>query len=184
MREYKCLSKQLYSFNEYQIVPIRDDDKYKIMKWRNDQLYHLRQSQPLTTESQDEYFKNVIEKLFEKDYPDQLLFSYLENGTCIGYGGLVHINWIDRNAEISFLIDSKLEETGFKFHWGVFLRLIESVAFTGMNFKKIYTYAYNIRPQLFEVLNGNSYINEADLKEHALVNGVYFSVLIHSKFNS
>ena len=54
MREYKCLSKQSYSINEYQIVPIRDEDKYDIMQWRNNQIYHLRQSQPLTKEIQDE----------------------------------------------------------------------------------------------------------------------------------
>ena len=67
MREYKCLSKQSYSLNEYQIFPIRDEDKYDIMQWRNDQIYHLRQSQPLTKESQDNYFNNVIQKLFEKE---------------------------------------------------------------------------------------------------------------------
>jgi hypothetical protein len=36
---------------------------------------------------------------------ESLLFSFLKNGECIGYGGLVHINWIDQNAEISFMID-------------------------------------------------------------------------------
>ena len=82
MREYKCLSKQTYTSNEYQIVPIRDEDKYDIMQWRNEQIYHLRQSKPLDKESQDYYFKNVIASLFEKAYPDQILFSYLENEKC------------------------------------------------------------------------------------------------------
>ena len=67
MREYKCFSKQTYSINEYQIVPIRDEDRYDIMKWRNEQICHLRQSKPLDKLSQDYYFNNVIAKLFEKE---------------------------------------------------------------------------------------------------------------------
>ena len=77
MREYKCLSKQSYSIYEYQIVPIRNEDKYDIMQWRNEQIYHLRQSKPLDKESQNHYFNNVIARLFEKESPDQILFSYL-----------------------------------------------------------------------------------------------------------
>ena len=47
MRLYKCLAKQKYTLNEFQIVPIRNEDRYDIMKWRNEQIYHLRQSKPL-----------------------------------------------------------------------------------------------------------------------------------------
>ena len=79
MREYKCLSKQTYSFNEYRIVPIRDEDRYNIMQWRNDQIYHLRQSKLLDRESQDNYFNNIISNFFEKEDPEQILFSYLKN---------------------------------------------------------------------------------------------------------
>ena len=44
-----------------------------------------------------------------------VLFNYLHNGKCIGYGGLVHINWIDKNAEVSFIMDTELEENYFEF---------------------------------------------------------------------
>lgn len=182
MRKYKCLSKQSYSLNEYQIVPIRDEDKYDIMQWRNDQIYHLRQSQPLTKESQDEYFRNVVQKLFEKEYPDQLLFSYLENGICIGYGGLVHINWIDKNAEISFLINNEYE-LNLSFHWSIFLKLIVEVSFKDLCVHKIYTYAYDLRPKLYEVLEGSGFIREATLKEHCFFENKYIDVVIHAKTN-
>ena len=43
MRHYKNLAKQEFVNGDYKIVPIRDIDKFEIMKWRNDQLYHLRQ---------------------------------------------------------------------------------------------------------------------------------------------
>lgn len=182
MREYKCLSKQSYSINEYQIVPIRDEDKYDIMQWRNNQIYHLRQSQPLTKEIQDEYFRNVIQKLFEKEYPDQLLFSYLENGICVGYGGLVHINWIDSNAELSFLIKNEYD-FNLSFHWLNFLKLIAEVSFADLCIHKIYTFAYDLRPKLFEALELSGFIREATLKEHCFYENKYIDVVIHSKTN-
>jgi hypothetical protein len=92
---YKVLHKQQFSVGNFSIVPIRFDDRHVIMKWRNEQLYHLRQQKPLTVEDQDTYFNTVVSKLFDQEQPNQILFSFLENGICIGYGGLVHINWID-----------------------------------------------------------------------------------------
>ena len=76
------------------------------MRWRNEQMYHLRQSKPLTEADQDRYFDEVVSQLFDQEQPEQILFSFLEGEKCIGYGGLVHINWGDRNAEVSFIMDT------------------------------------------------------------------------------
>ena len=110
MANYKCLKQQEYTLGDYSIVPLRYEDRFSIMKWRNEQIYHLRQARPLTEEDQQRYFDNVVAKLFDQSKPDQILFSYLEKGVCVGYGGLVHINWIDNNAEISFIMDTRLEK--------------------------------------------------------------------------
>ena len=48
MPEYLVLDKQIYNFENFSLLPIRDTDKFKIMKWRNEQLYHLRQKEKLT----------------------------------------------------------------------------------------------------------------------------------------
>lgn len=184
MRKFKCLSKGQFINDAYCLVPIRDEDKYAIMKWRNEQIYHLRQTKLLTEKEQEEYFKNVVAKLFGQDYPDQLLFSYLENDQCIGYGGLVHINWNDKNAEISFIVNTALEEKYFKKHWGMFLDLIEEVAFTELNLHKIYTYAFDLRPQLYAAIEAKGYQQEAVLKEHCLFNGKFKNVIIHSKITT
>lgn len=183
MRNYLCLSKQIYSSGHYAIVPIRDEDKYDIMQWRNEQIYHLRQAAPLTTDQQESYFSHVVAKLFDEQYPKQLLFSYLENGRCIGYGGLVHINWIDKHAEISFIMNTALEHDFFEFHWRTYLSLIEQVAFEELNFHKIYTYAFNLRPHLYTAIEKNNYQLEAKLSGHCLFQGKFIDVLIHSKFN-
>jgi RimJ/RimL family protein N-acetyltransferase len=182
MREYKCLSKQTYSFNEYRIVPIRDEDRYYIMQWRNEQIYHLRQSKPLDKESQDNYFNNIISKFFEKENPEQILFSYLKNGIFMGYGGLVHINWIDKNAELSFIMNTN-EESNFNLHWSNFLTLIEFAAFEDLKIHKIYTFAFDIRPQLYLVLEQNGFYKEATFKEHCFFDKKFIDVIVHSKIN-
>lgn len=183
MSSYKVLKKQSFEIDGFSIVPIRMQDRYDIMKWRNEQIYHLRQSEPLTKEKQDWYFENVVSELFELDYPNQILFSFLEGDVCIGYGGLVHINWIDKNAELSFIMNTSLEKEFFAFHWKTFLKLIEVVAFEKLLFHKIFTYAFDIRPHIYPIFEQIGFILEAKLKEHCLFQNSYLDVVIHSKFN-
>lgn len=146
-------------------------------------MYHLRQSQILDAKTQDQYFDDVISKLFQKKNPNQILFSYFENDCCIGYGGLVHINWIDKNAEISFLMNTKLEKDYFVSHWKIFLRLIEQVAFENLKFHKIFTYAFDLRPHLYKALDEVNFKLEARLNEHTFFENKFIDVVIHSKFN-
>lgn len=181
-RNYKVLKRQTITENDCAIVPLRSEDRYKIMKWRNEQLFHLRQKKPLTTADQDHYFENVIAKLFLEQAPNQLLFSYLHDESCIGYGGLVHINWVDKNAEISFLLETSITGQEYDYHLSMFLNFIEQIATTELNFHKIYTYAFDIRPEIYPILVNNGFENEARLKEHTFINGVFYDVLIHSKF--
>lgn len=178
---YKILNKQVFTQGAYSIVPIRYEDRFDIMKWRNEQIYHLRQSEPLTIEKQNSYFDNVVSLLFEQEKPTQLLFSYLENDICIGYGGLVHINWIDKNAEISFIMNTELENKEFHKHWGIFLELLEQLAFKELKLHKLYTYAFDLRPHLYEALELKGYQKEAVLNEHCFFEVKYKDVIIHSK---
>ncbi len=184
MRKYKALNKHEFEFGEYKLTPIRHQDRFDIMKWRNEQIYHLRQSSPLTEEVQDKYFNEVISNLFNQELPNQLLFSFLKNDKFIGYGGLVHINWIDKNAEISFIMDTSLEAEYFDKYWSIYLKIIEKVAFTELDFHKIYTYAFDIRPHLYEVLEFARFSDKVILREHCFYNNKFLDVIIHSKFNS
>lgn len=181
---YKCLNKNLLSLNDFTLEPIREEDKYIIMQIRNEQMYHLRQSVLLTIESQDHYFKNVVSDLFNKDKPEQLLFSFLKSGNFIGYGGLVHINWLDNNAEISFIMKTELETINFEYYWLNYLLLLEKVAFNDLGFHKLFTYAFDVRPHLYKVLENAGFNEEARLKKHHLFGKEYVDVVIHSKFNS
>ena len=183
MLNYKCLNKQVFEIDEYKIVPIRFEDRYDIMRWRNEQMYHLRQTKILTIEDQDLYFENSVLKLFDKINPDQILFSYLKNEICIGYGGVVHINWLDKNAELSFVINTEIEKQEFSQHWSIFLKLIEKVLFQELKFHKIYTHAFDLRPKLYSILETEGYKREAILKEHKFIDNKFVDIIIHSKFN-
>ncbi len=183
MNYYISLKCQKVSLEKYSIEPIRSCDRYLIMTWRNEQMYHLRQEKPLTKEDQDLYFETTISKLFNEKYPDQILFSYLKEGICIGYGGLVHINWHDRNAEISFIMKTKLEKNEFDIHWTNFLSMIEDVAFIHLNLIKIYTYAFDLRPKLYPILENCNYKLEARLHKHKFFENKFIDILIHSKIH-
>lgn len=183
MRKYKCLNAPIYTNGSFKLIPLRDEDKFVILKMRNEQIYHLRQAELLTVETQEDYFDNVVSKLFEQEKPNQILFSLLENDEFIGYGGLVHINWIDKNAEVSFIMKTELEKDSFEYYWKNYLSLLEEVAFKDAGFHKIFTYAFDLRPHLYPVLEASGFYEEARLKGHCCFEGKYLDVVINSKIN-
>ena len=179
--KYKVLNKQFFIKDKYSIKPIEIEKRYDIMKWRNEQMYHLRQNSIIEKKDQDKYFTSIISKLFNKKNPNQILFSFYFEEEFIGYGGLVHIDWHSLNAEISFLMNTKYEKDYFDKNWNNFLKLIEEVAFKDLSFKKIYVFAYDLRPKLFQILCENNYNKEAILKSHYLYNSIYYDAKIYSK---
>ena len=180
----KILKNQSFEFGKFRVIPIRSEDRYKIMQWRNEQIYHLRQNIILTKKDQDKYFNEVVSKQFIDKKPKQILFSFLKGDECIGYGGLVHINWIDMHAEISFLINTELEKTLFIESWQSFLPMIEEVAFNELNLNKIFTYTYEFRKELFSILTGCNYNHEATLLNHVRFENKFINVEIHSKLST
>lgn len=181
MRNYKALSSSVFEYENFRIVPVRCEDRFQIMKWRNEQVEYLRQAKPLTIKDQEYYFKNTIAPLFEDDKPEQLLFSYFENDELIGYGGLVHINWKDKYSEISFLLnpDYNVEAIYFEY-FSVFLKLIEMAAIE-LGHNKIFTFGYDLDSYRFLPLPEQGYGLDARLERHKVINSKSCDVLIYSK---
>jgi len=180
---YAALSKNTFTRDDFSIVPIRPEHRFSIMKWRNEQIFHLRQNKILSSEDQDTYFSEVVHPLFRAEKPNQFLFSYYYQGVFCGYGGLVHINWVDSHAEISFLINTELEAIDFELHWSAYLKLIGELAFDTLKLNKIYTFSYNLRPRLYPVLASNGFTEDARLREHIFIENRRVDALIHSKLN-
>lgn len=180
---YQCLKNQEYTIENFSLVPIRWEDRYKIMQWRNEQMFHLRQDKALTTLDQDAYFENTISKLFGQKQPKQILFTLLKEEKCIGYGGLVHIDWKQRTAEISFLMDTELEKVQFNNLWSLYLSMIEKIAFQHLNLNEIYTYSYEVRPQLYTVLDKAGYTEKERISDVIQIQNTSVDALIHVKKN-
>lgn len=183
MASYNCLHKQEITTGEYTIVPIRYEDRLAIMKWRNEQMYHLRQEKILTENDQEAYFQNIILPSYKEKTPAQILFSFLQNEKCIGYGGLVHINWQSNQAEVSFIMASELEADNFETNWVNFLHLLEKVAFSDLYLNSIFTYAYDLRPQLYKAIENAGFQQTKRLEKEQLVEGKLVDVVIHTKKN-
>ena len=158
MNSYLILNQQKFANGDFSLITIRDEDRFKIMNWRNDQIYHLRQKEILTKENQEKYFKDVIHPSFKAKYPNQLLFSFLNKDQCIGYGGLVHIDWEKKSAEISFIMDTALENNSFEKYWNIFMPLIEVIAFKVLLLKRLTVFSYELRPKLYSILHSNNYL--------------------------
>jgi RimJ/RimL family protein N-acetyltransferase len=80
-------------------------------------------------------------------------------------------------------MDTQLEKMHFKEHWSNYLSMLKKVAFEDLGLHKIYTYAFDLRPHLYTMLETNGFTHEATLKEHCLFQGNYLDVVIHSIWN-
>ncbi|MDX2171932.1 MAG: GNAT family N-acetyltransferase [Bacteroidota bacterium] len=183
-RIYKSIDLNFITFGNYTLVPIRDEDKYDILNWRNEQIDVLRQQSPLTKEHQDNYFKTTIAQLFEQDNPEQLLWSFLENGKLIGYGGLVHIDWESKTAEISFLTETSRNKTKEQFisDWYFYLSILKIMTQKYLNFKSIFTYAYDIRPNLYTALEKAGFKETKRIKNFIEIGKELKDVVIHTYY--
>lgn len=178
---YACLKNQQITEYEYRIIPIRYEDIMLIKQWRNEQMDILRQDIFLTDEMQEAYFKNTLLPSFSLPEPRQILFSYLKNDLLIGYGGIVHIDWKAKQGEVSFLVDTERTKKTKIYHtdFTTYLRLIKHIAFQDLNFHRIYTETFDIRPQHIEILENSGFLLEKRLKNWVVINNKPIDALIH-----
>lgn len=178
---YSFLAQQ-YTEGRFTIVPLREQDMELIRVWRNKQISVLRQKFPLSTEQQQTYYQTVVKPLFFEENPSQILFSLLRDGECIGYGGLVHISWLDKRAELSFLMDpvETIDQTNYEQVFSVFISLMKKVLFTEMGFNRLFTETYAFRTHHIATLEQNSFIREGVLRQQIILDGNPMDSIIHS----
>lgn len=179
--QYLCLKHQQFDQGDYRIVPLRHEDIQNIKDWRNAQIGILRQQTPLTVESQESYYYNVVTKCFTDTHPDIILFSLLLKGTCIGYGGLVWIDWQLKEAEVSFLVNTQRAQNAplYTQDFSNFLVMLKQAAFRDLKLKRIYTETYDIRPLHVAILESQGFLFEKRLAGHVTINGKRVDSLIH-----
>ena len=185
MNSYNCLPIQELKFNNYSITPIRYIDIQEIRRWRNEQIDVLRQEKIITPEQQTQYYESVIKKSFFEYQPTIILFSFFLEKDCVGYGGLTNINWKLKNAELSFICETKRSKKTnlYQKDFSVFLKLIKQLSFEYLKFVKLYTETYDIRDNHIKILEAHEFILTSTLIKNKPIRKEWINVLFHSLYN-
>ena len=183
--KYRCLNKNYYELDSYSIVPYRVKDSLDILHWRNEQIDVLRQKKPLTKQDQANYYQKVIKPSFTNPNPSIVLFSFLKESRCIGYGGLTNIDWKSKRAELSFLLSTKRaeDEIAYSQDFSTYLKLIKRVIFKDLKFHRLFTETFDIRPLHIQILEKSGFAYEGKMHDHVLINGKYIDSIIHGWVN-
>jgi len=181
MGPYKYLNSIKYKNGAYILTPLREQDIFRIKDWRNAQLDVLRQKSELTNEDQERYYHNIVKPTFTHPAPTQMLFSFLLNTECIGYGGITNIDWESKRVELSFLLDNKrvFIDTVYINEFSIFIALIKQLVFDDLLFNRIFTDTYDIRPLHISILEKNGFLFEGRMRQHVVINGKFVDSLIH-----
>ncbi|MUG72493.1 GNAT family N-acetyltransferase [Paenibacillus validus] len=179
--KYRCLKESFYRTGGYEAVTLRQQDMLSIKQWRNEQMSVLRQSKVLTDEDQQSYYQHVVRPSFEQEHPTIILFSFLLDGECIGYGGLTNNDWMCKRAEISFLLNTNriMDKAGYRNDFTAFLALMKKVAFEDLHFNRLFTETYDIRPHHVMILEESGFQYEGRMRQHAVVDGKFVDSLLH-----
>lgn len=178
---YRCLPRQRVALGGYSLIPLRRDDLAFIKEWRNAQMDVLRQKEPLTDQRQQEYWSNVVAAGFDEVQPREIILSFFEEGLLIGYGGLVHIDWTDSRAEVSFLTDPRRAKNDDQHasDLSAFLELIKRLAFRDLGLRRLTTETYAGRTGHLAVLESEGFELEGRLREHVLIGERHMDALLH-----
>lgn len=141
---YKCLSKRNYQNGNYSLETVQPEHIEKIRKWRNEQLEVLRQSKLISKEKQIKYYKNFIWSDMKNKFPDNIILSFKDVDSLIGYGGLVYIEWENSVAESSFLLATELtkDKRLYEQNFFAFFKLLKLITFDELKLKKLVSETY------------------------------------------
>jgi RimJ/RimL family protein N-acetyltransferase len=181
-----CLKQQRFKYGDYAILPVQPDHIEPIRRWRNAQLDVLRQPAPITLAQQERYFALNIWPAMELAAPHNILMAFLLDECLIGYGGLVHISWVDQRAELSFLVDEqRVKDPGqYAIDFTAFIALSRSLAFDDLGLHKVFTETYATRHHHIAVLEAAGFRREGILGEHVKLGDVFVDSIIHGILRS
>lgn len=178
---YTILKCSKISLGAYALVSLREQDMENIRQWRNAQMDILRQPTPLSPQEQQRYWRETVVPSFDERHPTAVLISFMYEDVCIGYGGLVHIDWPAKRAEVSFLLDPAhtIDEEIYKQEFGTFLELLKDLAFKDLGLNRLFTETFDVRPSHIAVLESCGFVREGCLRQHAMVNGKPVDSILH-----
>jgi RimJ/RimL family protein N-acetyltransferase len=165
---------------------VQPADIESIRQWRNAQMDVLRQTNVISAEAQKRYFAEYVWPQKDKSHPKQILLAIERNGELIGYGGLVHISWLDLRAEVSFLLAPTIE-IHHHLRSEIFtdtLRLLQEFAFLDLSLSRLWTETYSNRIRHIHTLESVGFQLEGRLRNHVVMGNIFLDSLIHGSLSS
>lgn len=161
------------------------EDLAQLRDWRNNENYRkfFREFRELNMDSQHSWFESLV----IKDHKT-LMFGIManESGDLLGVNGLCYIDWINRNADLSFYIGVNniyidTEENGLAWES---LDLLFEYAFNRLNLHKIWAEIYSFDEKRRELCEKYGFHRDAVLRDHYFYDGVYQDSHIYSIIDS
>lgn len=164
----------------YSIRNINHDDIFKIKKIRNEQMDVLRQTKLLTDSNQEKWFNDIILPSY-KSKTKTLNFTILYDNKFIGYGGLVYIDYVNKNAEVSFLVEKKRTKNNklFEQDFSFFLNFIINYSYRNLKLHKLHTETFEFRKRAILILEKYGFKKEGVLKEQILFKNSFINSIKH-----
>ena len=178
---YKCLSNKSYLIENLELRALNMNSIEYIRKIRNSQIDILRQDKLISKNKQKKYFEeHVWNDMGTK--PKNILLAIYRDQLLIGYGGLVHISWVDKRAELSFIIDKKISNFEKEKIQLCFIKQIKKIFFKELKMNKIFTETFSFRTEHIKVLENGGFHKEAVLKKHILYKNKFYDSIFHGCF--
>jgi RimJ/RimL family protein N-acetyltransferase len=160
---------------------LEQPDLAQIKKWRNEQQSICRYWKQLTDDNQEDWYftysdKDSREVIFAIRYT-------LDDGSdvLIGYTGLVYIDWLNRRAEYSILVDLNYHSN----YDEIFQKTTDFIVdygFNSLNLQKITTETFSHRTHQIELLEKYGFERQGVLKDHIYKDGKYWDSILHAIF--
>jgi len=168
---------------KFEIKKITLKDAEKIRIWRNDQINVLRQDKIINKTEQREYYQQNVFPQYINKKPNLHLLGIHKHNKLIAYGGLVYINFLKSEAEVSFLVDSNISNDSDDYEeiFSFFLNIISKIAFEKFQLKLIYTETNDFRIKHITILENNSFIKKGIVKKGVVENGITFNTILHTR---
>lgn len=178
---YAVMPNPTLSDGVLEVRAVEPRDIEAIRQWRNAQMDVLRQTAVISPEEQEQYFTQHVWPQTAASEPTQILLALESAGVLIGYGGLVHISWPNRRAEVSFLLTPDREQNPeiLLAFFARFLALMQRMAFADLGLHRLCTETFAHRTRHIAALEAAGFMIEGRLREHVMVDGKPTDSLAH-----
>lgn len=161
------------------LVAVERNDLLQLRDWRNNSEFrkHFREYKELSMANQEDWFQKKVLK-----DPSTIMLSIrrLSDNLLIGICGLVYINWIHRNADLSLYIgwnDEYIDDNGFA--EDACIELLR-YGFKELNLNRIWTeiYEFDLKKKiLYEKLG---FYKDGTLRQSYFYDGKWWNSYLYS----